>query len=109
MLIYPFIYIKCTLTILRIPYLSQVDLFQDDPAFWFDEDSFELRRAFPGLDINPRLIFDHPSIEQLSEAIVKLPERSEAGNTSSSASAWVKERIERLVGHTVVIDCYGVV
>ncbi|CAK8997931.1 unnamed protein product [Durusdinium trenchii] len=36
-------------------------------------DSFELRREFPGLDIKPRLIFDHPSIEQLSEAIVNLP------------------------------------
>lgn len=70
----------------ELPLSKRANLLRCHDSRMICQDSFELRRAFPGLDINPRLIFDHPSIEQLSEAIVKLPERSEAGNTSTGGS-----------------------
>lgn len=38
--------------------------------------SHELRQAFPDKDINPRLVFDNPTIESLSGAIGRLPSRS---------------------------------
>ena len=47
-------------------------------------DAFELGREFPEVEIDPRLVFDNPTIEQLSQAIVDLPK---AQRTKSVESA----------------------
>ncbi|CAJ1366765.1 unnamed protein product [Effrenium voratum] len=58
----------------------------DEACIMFD--SFALGRQFPEVDIDPRLVFDNPTIEQLSQAILEAPK---AQRTRSVESASTKE------------------
>lgn len=46
-------------------------------------DAFELGRTFPEVEIDPRLVFDNPTIEQLSQAIVDLPKTERTKSVES--------------------------
>ncbi|CAE7226557.1 pkn1 [Symbiodinium sp. CCMP2592] len=50
-------------------------------------DAFELGREFPEVDIDPRLVFDNPTIEQLSQAIVDLPKTQRTKSLESQSTA----------------------
>lgn len=50
-------------------------------------DAFELGREFPEVDIDPRLVFDNPTIEQLSQAIVDLPQTQRTKSVESASTA----------------------
>ena len=47
-------------------------------------DAFELGREFPEVEIDPRLVFDNPTIEQLSQAIVDLPKTQRTKSVESA-------------------------
>ncbi|CAL1129069.1 unnamed protein product [Cladocopium goreaui] len=50
-------------------------------------DAFELGREFPEVEIDPRLVFDNPTIEQLSQAIVDLPKTQRTKSVESASTA----------------------
>eukprot|EP00434_Breviolum_minutum_P008058 symbB.v1.2.007106.t1/scaffold430.1/size206084/1 len=50
-------------------------------------DAFELGRTFPEVEIDPRLVFDNPTIEQLSQAIVDLPKTERTKSVESASTA----------------------
>ena len=50
-------------------------------------DAFELGREFPDVEIDPRLVFDNPTIEQLSQAIVDLPKSQRTKSLESQSTA----------------------
>ena len=50
-------------------------------------DAFELGREFPEVEIDPRLVFDNPTIEQLSQAIVDLPTAQRTKSLASQSTA----------------------
>eukprot|EP00913_Durusdinium_trenchii_P010613 g9957.t1 len=50
-------------------------------------DAFELGREFPEVEIDPRLVFDNPTIESLSQAIVDLPKTQRTKSVESASTA----------------------